>query len=55
ALQDVRYMSSEAYLPKLKQSSLQSLQVIGEITASPEFRSRCAEAPPAAFAPEMLA
>ncbi|CAE7372021.1 scrn3 [Symbiodinium sp. CCMP2592] len=55
ALQDVRYMSSEAYLPQLKQSALQSLQVIGEITASAEFRSRCAEAPPAAFAPEMLA
>ncbi|CAE8614438.1 unnamed protein product [Polarella glacialis] len=48
ALQELRYLSSEARLPELQDSCKRSLNQISEITASAEFRSRCAEVPPIA-------
>eukprot|EP00931_Biecheleriopsis_adriatica_P117083 TRINITY_DN92636_c0_g1_i1.p1 TRINITY_DN92636_c0_g1~~TRINITY_DN92636_c0_g1_i1.p1 ORF type:complete len:775 (-),score=176.00 TRINITY_DN92636_c0_g1_i1:40-2364(-) len=49
--QELRYLSSETRLPKLQASCRKSLEQITDITASSEFRSRCAEAPPKALMP----
>ncbi|CAK9047377.1 unnamed protein product [Durusdinium trenchii] len=55
AIQELRFLSSDSRLPELRKSCQQSLQQICEITASVEFRSRCAEVPPTALlAPDVF-
>lgn len=46
AIQQLRYLSSEARLPALQASCMRSLEQITNITSSAEFRGRCLEAPP---------
>ncbi|CAJ1452886.1 unnamed protein product, partial [Effrenium voratum] len=53
ALQQLRFLSSEARLPELRKSCQQSLQQICALTASPEFRSRCLEVPPETTLPAL--
>ncbi|CAJ1328749.1 unnamed protein product, partial [Effrenium voratum] len=53
ALQQLRFLSSEARLPELRKSCQQSLQQICALTASPEFRARCLEVPPETTLPAL--
>lgn len=46
AIQELRYLSSEARLPELAQSCKASLVQLSALTNSEEFRRRCVKAPP---------
>lgn len=54
AIQQLRYLSSEARLPALQASCRGALEQIAGISSSPEFRLRCAETPPEAALPDFF-
>lgn len=45
-IQELRFLSSAARMPELRRACAQSVQELGDIMASPEFRLRCSHAPP---------